>query len=578
MKGPGDYFQTEVWGGVFRTRNWLVLAFGAAAILLGLWGFYDCTNANCRTGSFPEKLIRTLDLIRLSTHYTPEHDPWPLVLAQLMMPFALILGAMRLFFHNMHRDLKVVLIRRMKGHVIVCGLGDTGRQIAEHLIDAGHKVVAISKTNQDLNALACEHKGVVVLQGDGMEAALFRIAGLDRAAVLFICCGADATNIEIALRVDAAIRKRAEAEPLKIQVELRDEWLYDQILSHRKRVNTSGDAQVRLFNLNANAARLLLRSEGFARAARTQRERPHLLAIGQSQTLREIVVQLAQCNFALPDCRLGVTLAAKNAQAVLDGMLNKYPGLADCVDFSLQNCDFGEDVAWPEIQAVVAAKPPFAVIADLGEETLSMKVALRIRALLDVAGATEVPLYMRAWKQYQLSAFMQGLERADSQPDRLALFGDLKSLTGPAQLLDQSIDILASAAHEVYRASTKDAAGQPLPEWNALSEQTKESNRAFADHIPVKLAALGLGLAKSGVVASMSEADIETLAKIEHWRWALALKIRGWRQGERNALRKTHPLLKSWDALEQKDQDLNRAMVRRIPAIVHAAKLELVVK
>jgi hypothetical protein len=205
-----------------------------------------------------------------------------------------------------------------------------------------------------------------------------------------------------------------------------------------------------------------------------------------------------------------------------------------------------------------------------------MKAALRVRGFLDAAGATDVPVYMRAWKQHQLSAFMQGLEKADGQPDRLAIFGDLKTLTGPRQLLDQSLDTLASAAHEVYRASTKDAG--PVPEWSALSEQVKESNRAFADHIPVKLAELGLGLAKDGMVASLSEADIETLAKIEHWRWALALKIRGWRQGERNEIRKTHPLLKPWDALEPKDQDLNRAMVRRIPAIVHAAKLELVVK
>jgi voltage-gated potassium channel Kch len=576
MKRPGNYFQAKVWGGVFRTRNWLVIAFGLAAIVLGLLGFYQCTSADCRTASFPEKLIRTLDLIRLSSHYTPEHDPWPLVFAQLMMPLALILGAIRLFVHNMRRDLRVVLARRMKGHMIVCGLGDTGRQIAEHLVDAGHKVVAITKDNDDLNAQACEQRGIVVLQGDGMEPALFRIAGLDRAACVFVSCGSDAANIEIALRVDGALSKRTEGEPLKIQVELRDEWLYDQILSHRKRVNNAGAAQVRLFNLNANAARLLLHAESFGRAARSRRNSPHLLVIGQTQTLRETVVQLAQCNFALPGCRLAVTLIAKNAQAVLDGMLTKYPGLAECVDFTVQNCDFGEDTAWPEIERSIAAAPPFAVIADLGEETLSMKAALRVRGFLDAAGATDVPVYMRAWKQHQLSAFMQGLEKADGQPDRLAIFGDLKTLTGPRQLLDQSLDTLASAAHEVYRASTKDAG--PVPEWSALSEQVKESNRAFADHIPVKLAELGLGLAKDGMVASLSEADIETLAKIEHWRWALALKIRGWRQGERNEIRKTHPLLKPWDALEPKDQDLNRAMVRRIPAIVHAAKLELVVK
>jgi TrkA-N domain/RyR domain len=578
MTRPGDFFQAKVWGGVFRTRNWLVVVFGVAAITLGLVGFYQCTSADCRTTSFPEKLIRTLDLIRLSTHYTPERDPWPLVLAQLMMPLAVLLGAVRVFLHNMHRDLKIVLIRRMKGHMIVCGLGDTGRQIAEHLIDTGHKVVGITKNNQDLNALACEHKGVVVLQGDAMETALFQIANLGRVGSVFITCGSDASNIEIALRVDAAVAKRTAAEPLKVWVELRDAWLYDQILDHRKRINNTGAANFRLFNLNANAARLLLRSETFRHAARSGREGAHLIAIGEGPTLHEIVAQLAQCNFAIPGCRMRVTLIAKNAQAALNGMLTKYPGLADCVDFSLQNCNFPEDGSWPEIEKIAAESKPFAAIVDLGDETASIKLSLRLRRILDMAGSTTVPIYTRAWKQHQLSEFLRGLERSEKQPDRLAIFGDLKSLTGPQQLLDEKIDILASATHEVYRASTKDTGEQPASDWSALSEQAKESNRAFADHIPVKLAELGLDISKSGIAASLSEADIERLAGIEHWRWSQALKIRGWRLGERNEIQKTHPLLKPWEALDPKEQDINRAMVRRIPAIVHAAKLELVVK
>jgi hypothetical protein len=575
MRPSEGYFHMELLGGVFRTRNWIIIAFAVLAVLLGLWGFSRCSVSDCQTTDFPDKLFRTVDLIRLNTHFTLRNDPWQLVLAQLMMPMALVFGAFRLFLSNMRRDVKVVMTRRMRGHVIVCGIGDTGRHIAEHLADAGHKVVAIASNNQEPNALICERRGIVVLQGDGMDAALLKIAGLKRARSLLIACGSDATNIEIGLRADAASSKRNHADPLTICVELRNAWLYNQIVTQRSRLNSSAASQFRLFNLNANAARLLLRSEGFTRALHAAHPTaPHLLVVGQGQTLGEVIVQAIECIFAKPDCQFSVTIVGPHAKAMLEGLLLRFPGLSDSANVVAQDYAFDDNARWPDIEALIAKDEPFAAVIDLEDEVATMKAALRFRRIFDSAGLLQTPIYARVWQQNRLGAFLQDMERDPSQPERVAVFGDLETLTEADQLLEQQLDILATSTHDAYRAST----ALDVPGWSNLSEEMKQSNRAFADHMPIKLDMIGLQMTSGNLPMELSDMQVEELARAEHLRWSQSLKLRGWKHGPHSDIGKMHPLLKDWQDLDDAAKETNREMVRRIPAIANAAGYKVVAR
>lgn len=552
-----SYFRGEIWGGVFRTRNWIAIGFGVAAISLGLWGFSTCTATDCKTHSFGEKLFRTIDLIRLSSHYSPDHDPWALVIAQFMMPLALVFGAVRLFVVNMRRDLKVVMVRRMRGHMIVCGLGDTGLNIAQQLAHAGYKVVAISLDNQDANALACERRGIVVLRGDAMEQALLYVAGVRRAACLFITCGSDAVNIEIGLRANAVKASRGTQGPLNVWIELRYDWLYGAILRHRSPLALNGTAQIRLFNLHTNAARLLVSSAGFRKVADQTQVSSHMLALGHGPALNEVVAQAAQGPFAMPGRNLSVTILSEKAQTVQDAMTAKYPGLSEVTDLSLEDVSF-DDTGWPGIARIVSVASPALAVVDLVDEVDTMRVALRLRGLLDDAGLLDTPVFTRVWRQGRLGEFLHGLEWLPDQPDRLSTFGDLETLTRPDQLLEETIDLRAIAAHEAYRQGSGDNA---TPEWAGLSEQAKQSNRDFADHISTKLAEIPLS-------NPPKDDEIERLAKSEHWRWMQSLKLRGWRYGPRDEVRKLHPLITDWADLEERARETNREMVRRIPAII----------
>ena len=555
---------------VFKSRDWLyILPVGLAAVILGLIGFSHCVSPECHTDSFAGAFFRTIDLIRGSGHYVLGRDPWQLVAAQLLVPLAFAVTAVKLVIANMRRDLKVLAIRRMRRHAIVCGTGDTGRHIAEHLADAGQAVVMIALDGQSANTLACERRGIPVLQGNALETNLLRSAGLLCASSLFVACGSDAINIEVGLRALEASAKRKLPDPITIMPEMRSEWLYDQIQTHRTALKASACAHFRIFNLNANAARALLQSDGFNLAAERAGSSAHLLAIGEGQTLYEVLAQAAQCNFAVPDRRLTVSLVGDNTALSLDAMARRYPGLQEHVALKSYDNAMMDPAIWSVLAQILAAAPPFAAVIDLQAEERTIEAALRLRKLLDAAELFTVPVYARIWQQHQLGAFLQGMEATEKDGDRLAFFGDLVSLAGPEQLLQQSLDLMAVATHRVHRESEPQTSA---PDWPQLAEMYKQSNRMFADHIPVKLSGIGFALARAGASATLSDEDIERLAKTEHWRWCVEKKLAGWRHAPvRDDIRKQHPLLLDWEALPDAAREDNRRMVRRIPSIVQTA-------
>jgi hypothetical protein len=562
-----------MWGGVFKSRDWFyIVPVLTVAMALGLVGFLTCTVSECQTHSIGEAVFRTADLVRGSGHFSFGRDPWELVIAQLLMPLAFAVGAVKLVIQNMRRDLKVVLVRRMRGHAIVCGTGDTGYHIATHLAGAGQAVVMVALDNQAPNALACERRGIPVLQGDAMETNLLRMAGLPHADALYIACGSDAANIEIGLRALAASAKRKASGALVIMPELRNEWLYNLVQTHRAALTATSQAHFRLFNINANAARLLLRSEGFERAAVQQQSHPHLVLAGKGPTLIEILAQATLCNFAVPGRRLSATLMGGDNAGVMETIERRYPGIASAADIALHDNDFTGRPAWERIARLLAETPPVAVIADLDEEEATMKAALEFRRLLDAAGHFTVPVFARVWRQHRLGAFIHGMEATAQESERLGFFGDLASLTTPDQLMQQSLDLMAAATHKVHR----DNGQSGEPDWNELPEMYKQSSRAFADHIPVKLEQIGLKLVPGRNMITLDDAEIEALAKAEHWRWCVEKRVLGWRyDAVRDDMRKHHPLLLDWAALPETAREANRKMVRNIPAIADSAGLSL---
>jgi Trk K+ transport system NAD-binding subunit len=137
--------------------------------------------------------------------------------------------------------------RRMKDHVIVCGLGNVGTRVVEHLRKLGVEVVAVEKSDDARFLDHVAHLGVPVVMGDMRDGSILEEAGLSNAEGLVAACDEDLINLETGL---LARDRRPD-----IRVVLR---IFDQTLAERIQKG---------FGLNTAFSTSALSAPAFAMAA-----------------------------------------------------------------------------------------------------------------------------------------------------------------------------------------------------------------------------------------------------------------------------------------------------------------------
>jgi hypothetical protein len=595
--GEGRKDRTVAYTGLFRLHDWIYLGpLALVGIGLGVWGLAECTGTDCQLGGWGARLIKSVGLIRGNMPYAlDEQHPWQLVAAQLLLPGIFLIGGAKLILINLRRDFRIALARRQSSHTIVCGLGDTGRQIVENLCADRAPVVAITLDDTAPNAVACERLGVAVLKGDATQISMLRLAGLLRADTVVVTCGSDATNIEVALRIKTALEATGHGRPLKILPEMGSAWLVELVRAHPTANLSSKAVETRPFDLAANAARLLLERPEFGRiwrmyaGGRAPRLQPHLLLVGLGDLGMELISRAVQTTFALPGCKLAVTVLDQQGEASAAVLNARYPGMHDLIDWQFIQTVFAAEnpAAWPQVwQAVeeaLAARAPqwttVAAIVTLKDDKDSLHTGLQLRERLDKLGSSGTPVFVRLRQRHELGQFAASLDGPESLLDRLTAFGDLGELTSFDVLNDVTQGGLAHAVHDNYRAG---GTGAPPSEeadkpWTELPERFKESSRASADHIPVKLAVAGLRLVSSpGPPIELTPAEIETMSEIEHHRWMVERLAAGWTHGAtRDAVARRHPDLVTWDILKEDVREKDRIVVRAIPDSIAAAQMSI---
>jgi hypothetical protein len=105
-----------------------------------------------------------------------------------------------------------------------------------------------------------------------------------------------------------------------------------------------------------------------------------------------------------------------------------------------------------------------------------------------------------------------------------------------------------------------------------LAEDLRESNRQQADHVFIKLRAIGCEAARQHDPRPAASLDdhVGILAPMEHARWNAERWLAGWSYdpGPKSIERRTSPFLASWLELTEAEKDLDRAGVRSIPALL----------
>lgn len=117
-------------------------------------------------------------------------------------------------------------------------------------------------------------------------------------------------------------------------------------------------------------------------------------------------------------------------------------------------------------------------------------------------------------------------------------------------------------------------------DFDDLPEEIKNSNLDNATHIPTKMLSIAYKIRQvekgyKPFALHLDEAEIETMAVVEHLRWSWEKRLNGWILGRvKDNLKKTHPALIPYQELNESEKEKDRQLVKLIPALLQDIKFE----
>jgi serine phosphatase RsbU (regulator of sigma subunit) len=118
--------------------------------------------------------------------------------------------------------------------------------------------------------------------------------------------------------------------------------------------------------------------------------------------------------------------------------------------------------------------------------------------------------------------------------------------------------------------------------YDDLPDDIKSSGIDSAYHIATKLLSIGYAIKEENseaeqILLYLSKSDIETMAKLEHERWAWEKRLSGWTYApKRNNKNKKHNSLVPYDELTELEKEKDRDQVKLYPTLLKAINYKII--
>jgi hypothetical protein len=319
----------------------------------------------------------------------------------------------------------------------------------------------------------------------------------------------------------------------------------------------------------------------------TQPTEGHIVVVGLGRFGENLVLQAAREWHAIGgtyEDPLRVTVVDQMAGSRTGSLLARYPWLRpictlEHVDASFDSSEFAEAPFLFDADGRLTASSIFVCVDD---DSKGISTALLLHRRVRGRG---VPVVVRTVHGAGLASLLHEDQLAVGEFAGLHAFGLLDRMCNPDLLFAGVNEILARAMHEEYvrdqeeQGETFETNPAMVP-WSELGDSRRESNRAQAAHIGVKLAAVECDLAPLGDWGAESFAfepdEVELLAEMEHERWVDERKKAGWTLGPKDLEKKTSPYLILWSQLDEDTREIDRVFIRGLPRFLARAGFQIV--
>lgn len=549
-----------------------VLAFAAVlALLLGVLGHRLQFGEVGNSPNLLDSLYASLQLFVLQSDFGFGQKNWALEIARFLAPtvaaYAVILAGV-VFLGEW---VKLLFARN---HVVVCGLGRAGMFFVSKFCHEGRTVIAIEQNGENGTAEICRGLGAVIVQGDARYEGSLRKARVAKATQLIVTCSGDADNIQAAMQASAVVAEsgRSANNPLCCHLHIDDLKLCNSF--RRLSVFKAGKIPFEpvVFNFYENSARMVLHQHPLDREPLSPDDprQVHLVVIGCGRMGEALAWQaLKTAHFANMQ-RPRLTLVDRKAELKRHRFQARAPELDLIADTAFVQAE-AEDlvvrdrlVAWANDPAQLLT---VAVCLDRPTEALSCALSLP-----PILSRKRIPVLVRLTEESGLAEVLAQVH----PPTLLVPFG----MMDQGCRIDEKLDRLARAVQKGYIQQCIEKKLDPektpaMKPWESLDERFRESCRAQADHIHIRLRAVGCEtLPKERVPDargfSFTPQEVELLGRIEHARWTAERVVGGGRRGnERDDAEGIHPLIGvPYERLDEQTKEYDRQPARSIPTLL----------
>jgi hypothetical protein len=513
----------------------------------------------------------TLQSFVLHAPHLPHPPSWPTRAARLLAA----LGTIAFTFDFLLRGglLPRDPLRARKRPVVAVGNGPLARQVVHHLAERHHPVVAVASDATPA------HPGMPVAVLSALEAVpVDRVMAAMPDRVLLVDQD-DARNVDAAIRLHAWVSMRHRPMTSSCLVHVVDPELRRQLF------------ELGLFRTAVSGMRFTL-GDVYGSCARTVLGRHPLdhrpIALNSTLTARVVVVGFGRLGeaFALQAARVGtfaslvppeIVVVDADPDRAVASLLYRWPAFDSVTAVTKVRCvqrvaEFTERVEpllreANRVTTVVLAAPDDALNVTLALALHAAAKRHRARLLVRLSSERGLPAVLRS-PDLVASGVVHPFTTVDE--------GTVDDLLGMGRL-----DALAGVVHEDFRrrriAEGRSSEDPSVAPWEALAPGLQDSNRQQADHIPIKLRAVGLHEGASGArvlqqFTGFSDDEVEQLAVVEHARWVTERRLDGWTLGPADKPARVSPYLVPWSGLPDEVKEWDREAVRNIPALLAEAR------
>ena len=567
---------------------WIIGALGIIAFFLAMIGFNIMYTEACVQRNLFDLAFQSMKIFGMEfVDGFSSPLPWQLEVARWLAPGVILYTAGKAIMYFIRREYKSFLLSYKGDRVIVTSLNEKSRHLIKDLLKNGERVVVHAGIMDARKLDEVEKEGAVIVEGDiTSKKFLNDIAGYKAKYFVFLEDD-DETNISNAISVYNYLIKYGKGKKQTIFTHVADDIKLNELMElkffekYLEKNEANKNCEIRVFSMNERASRVLFKafSPDEFKMIKPDSPQVRVAVFGSGKLVQSMIIRLARLGYYANRTKIKITLFHEG-DSIVKKLLQNFPEITKLIEF--ENIDEPLELFDIERFNKLQHEQPFDTVYLLCEnDSLASNILKKlikndakeninvVLALLNPDGILSKWYNVRSIANIRLNKFNLIEESFTKQ-----------------SIISEKIDELAKLIHAFYLPpkGKRNPEKGSHKEWEYLAIDFKNQNREQADHLDVKVRALGCKIVpidspEEEFIIDEKAEIFEILAETEHNRWVGHMILSGWKLGEeRDDKNKIHPNLVPYNdkKLSEKVKQYDRDTILNIPVLLEKQRKKIV--